>query len=386
MASAELLRAIGLAQNHANSVSRVFNPDQPRVPAGSGPESGRWTNGSVAEDAAAGDPPSPNSRSSRSPDDVARPIRVAVSEEEEDPEEREEPLDPQAPGLYERLEADMWENGHKDVFAGISVFGTARWGSDLRNRHAIRSRKSTAKSLQVCERNGVSRVRPWCKFYGNIRIWNYKSKAFSIHRSQLDSDTNMSFSTPGESFGSQKICLAPIRTKFMTNDSLRYSATHYLTRNMKPDDGITVFDEKPRPSVSIGDLTIEIVGDDLLIAEFRFRNDGWCLISTKSIYYMSDSKLLHISANLITRADINVIPRKTRIEDIDEIRLSIANNDNVIIKANTGNALGLLYNTITRLVRRNLLERIESTGGRHSTVEKIEAGQFPRGALGLFRK
>ena len=173
----------------------------------------------------------------------------------------------------------------------------------------------------------------------------------------------------------------------MNNDSLHYSATHYLTRNMKPGDGITVFGEIPQRSVSIGDFTIEIVGDDLLIAEFRFRNERWCLITTKSIYYMSESKLLHTPAYLITRADINVVPRQTRIADIKEIHLSIADSDgNVIIEANPGNALGLLYNTITRLVRRNLLLRIESAAARHSIDEKIEASQSLSGHRAFFRK
>ena len=196
----------------------------------------------------------------------------------------------------------------------------------------------------------------------------------------------MSFSTPDESFGSPKICLPPIRTKIMNNDSLRYSATHYLTRNMKPDDGITVFGEKTQRSVSIGDFTIEIVGDDLPIAEFRFRNDRWCLVTTKSIYYMCDSKLLHTPANLITRVDINVVPRQTRIADIDEIRLIITDGDSVTIKAIRGNALGLLYNTITRLIRRNSLEHTESTATRNSTDEKIEASQSPSGHRAFFRK
>jgi hypothetical protein len=147
----------------------------------------------------------------------------------------------------------------------------------------------------------------------------------------------------------------------MISDSLHYSATHYLTRNMRPGDGITVFNDKSQRSASIGDFTFEIVDDDLIIAQFWFQNDRWCLITTKSIYYMSDSKFIQISANLITKVDINIIPRQTRLANIDEIRLSLNNNDSFIIRAKRNNSLGLLYNTINRIVRRNLLERTQLT-------------------------
>jgi hypothetical protein len=88
MAPVELVRAIGLSYPNANVVSRAYDPDQPRVLAGSGRDSGRWTNGSVAGNSAADVSSSPSSTSGGSTDEMTRPIRVAMSEEDEDPKER----------------------------------------------------------------------------------------------------------------------------------------------------------------------------------------------------------------------------------------------------------------------------------------------------------
>jgi hypothetical protein len=55
-----ILEALGGDPPAQGDLARAYNPDQPRVPAGSGRESGQWTSGDFDDDAPAASPPSPH--------------------------------------------------------------------------------------------------------------------------------------------------------------------------------------------------------------------------------------------------------------------------------------------------------------------------------------
>jgi hypothetical protein len=64
MAPGTLLEVLGIGPSTPETVERTYDPDQPRVPSGSGRESGQWTSGDDAGDAGTGEagsstPPSP---------------------------------------------------------------------------------------------------------------------------------------------------------------------------------------------------------------------------------------------------------------------------------------------------------------------------------------
>jgi hypothetical protein len=56
MAPSELLKALGIGPTPRDALERVYNPDQPRVPAGNGRPSGRWKRGNWADAESAGRP------------------------------------------------------------------------------------------------------------------------------------------------------------------------------------------------------------------------------------------------------------------------------------------------------------------------------------------
>lgn len=69
-----ILRALELDESRLDQLERRYNPDQPRVPAGNGRESGQWTSEGAA-DSSADDTVEPNDRS---PDQSSRSnIRLA---------------------------------------------------------------------------------------------------------------------------------------------------------------------------------------------------------------------------------------------------------------------------------------------------------------------
>jgi hypothetical protein len=55
MAPREILAALGIGRPESEPFERAYNPDQPRVPPGSGRESGQWTSGDGAGDAGTGE-------------------------------------------------------------------------------------------------------------------------------------------------------------------------------------------------------------------------------------------------------------------------------------------------------------------------------------------
>ncbi len=75
MARGEILGALGIGKTAGEEFVRAYNPDQPRVPAGNGRESGQWTSGDNADDAddAASPPGAPNSPSN----DGSRGVQIA---------------------------------------------------------------------------------------------------------------------------------------------------------------------------------------------------------------------------------------------------------------------------------------------------------------------
>ena len=50
-----VFEALGLGSTYIDAVEKLYNPDQPRVPAGNGRASGEWT----SDDAETGEPPPP---------------------------------------------------------------------------------------------------------------------------------------------------------------------------------------------------------------------------------------------------------------------------------------------------------------------------------------
>jgi hypothetical protein len=77
MAPAELLSALGLVSASAEAVERAHDPDQPRVPAGSGETSGQWTNGDDGE--GADEAPSPSQSNS-----ATEPAGVQIASNSDD--------------------------------------------------------------------------------------------------------------------------------------------------------------------------------------------------------------------------------------------------------------------------------------------------------------
>jgi hypothetical protein len=79
MAPATLLEALGLWPAANEPLDRAYNPDQPRVPAGNGTESGQWTSGDWAGDAAAETPPSAPDSSAGDSGNPGQDILIADS-------------------------------------------------------------------------------------------------------------------------------------------------------------------------------------------------------------------------------------------------------------------------------------------------------------------
>ncbi len=77
MAPGELMAALGIGNAAEGKLDRAYNPDQPRVPAGSGRSSGQWTSGDYADDGAADDATSPPSAPNDSASDGSRGVQIA---------------------------------------------------------------------------------------------------------------------------------------------------------------------------------------------------------------------------------------------------------------------------------------------------------------------
>ncbi len=71
-----ILAALG-AQPAAADLDRAYNPDQPRVPAGSGRPSGQWTSGDSAQDGVAEDAASPPSAPNGAASDGSQGVQIA---------------------------------------------------------------------------------------------------------------------------------------------------------------------------------------------------------------------------------------------------------------------------------------------------------------------
>lgn len=74
---AELLSALGQAPASAETVQRAYNPDQPRVPAGNGTESGQWTGGEPVLGPCTDGATPPDAASDFAASGANRPIRIA---------------------------------------------------------------------------------------------------------------------------------------------------------------------------------------------------------------------------------------------------------------------------------------------------------------------
>ncbi len=77
MAPSALLEAVGLGPTPRETLDRAYNPDQPRVPAGSGRPSGQWTSGDYADDGAADRAASPPSAPNSPASDGPRGVQIA---------------------------------------------------------------------------------------------------------------------------------------------------------------------------------------------------------------------------------------------------------------------------------------------------------------------
>jgi hypothetical protein len=111
-----ILNALELDGSDSGALDRAYNPDQPRVPAGSGRESGQWAGNAVSSVYSETKTPS------------VLMIAAEQSEEMDEEENREEDdnAEPGGPRLSERLQRDLEERGIITEFAGISVWATAR--------------------------------------------------------------------------------------------------------------------------------------------------------------------------------------------------------------------------------------------------------------------
>jgi hypothetical protein len=77
MAPWEILEALGIGKTAGEEFDRAYNPEQPRVPAGNGRESGRWTSGDGADDGATDDAASPPGAPNGSSGDGSRGVQIA---------------------------------------------------------------------------------------------------------------------------------------------------------------------------------------------------------------------------------------------------------------------------------------------------------------------
>jgi hypothetical protein len=77
MAPSELLKALGLGPAARETLERAYNPDQPRVPAGSGRASGQWASGDDADEGAADDATSPASATHDTASSGSRGVQIA---------------------------------------------------------------------------------------------------------------------------------------------------------------------------------------------------------------------------------------------------------------------------------------------------------------------
>jgi len=76
-----ILEALGAAPARAD-LDRAYNPDQPRVPAGSGRSSGQWTSGDVASGSSTDSAADGSTRSPKNEASAIRPIQIADSSDD----------------------------------------------------------------------------------------------------------------------------------------------------------------------------------------------------------------------------------------------------------------------------------------------------------------
>ncbi len=76
MAPGALVAALGLGPTSRETLKRAYDPDQPRVPAGSGRPSGQWMSGDTADDGAADDAASRPSAPNDAASDGSRGVQI----------------------------------------------------------------------------------------------------------------------------------------------------------------------------------------------------------------------------------------------------------------------------------------------------------------------
>ena len=77
MAPKALLEALGLGPLPQEAIERAYDPNQPRVPAGNGRPSGRWTNGGSGDASVTNDPASSTSAADEAAHEAPRGVQIA---------------------------------------------------------------------------------------------------------------------------------------------------------------------------------------------------------------------------------------------------------------------------------------------------------------------
>ena len=139
----------------------------------------------------------------------------------------------------------------------------------------------------------------------------------------------------------------------VTDSTLHYATTRYLLRRAGGEGGVLVFADPAKYATWAGASEFALATEELPVAVFKFDPDRWCLVTTRSVYCRSGAHQQRFEAAGLRRIRPHIVAGVTRVDTLDEIRVTLSDKSAHLIKAAPGLIFNLLYATLIRLARTN---------------------------------